>query len=214
MPVKHIYFVRHGETADNRSLVHQSINVSLDARGQKQASAVAKRLSSIKIDALIASDATRTQETANAVSKSTGVAVQTSKLLRELHRGVLMEGSKHFGWKSIKGAGLLFLKSGNKTWHFGNGENVSEFRRRLRKALSMLEEVDGENIVVVTHRGVINGLCFEIKHNFKSLPYTFLYFAGFGHMLNGSITEFTYDKSRGVVWRVERANDVSHLRGI
>jgi len=199
---------------DNRSLVHQSINVPLDARGQKQASVVAKRLSSIKIDVLIASDATRTQETAKAISESTGVAVQTSKLLRELYRGVLMEGSKHFSWKSIKGAVLLFLKSGNKTWHFGDGENVSEFRKRLRKVLSMLEEVDGENIVVVTHRGVINGLCFEIKHNFKSLSYTFLYFAGFGHTLNGSITEFTYDKSRGVVWCVERTNDVSHLCGI
>jgi len=203
MAIKHIYLVRHGQTADNRSMIHQSINVPLNDRGIQQAKDAGIKLAKLPIDTLLTSDAKRTKETAEIIASAVNTTVNTEPLLRELHRGVLIEGEHHFSLKSIKGALLMFFRAGNKSWHFGDGENTIEFHTRLKKILEMITKTSGEHVVVVTHRGVINGLCFEINHGFGGSLYRFLIEATLRKTLNGSITELTYDSERATKWRVE-----------
>ncbi|HFC11005.1 MAG TPA: histidine phosphatase family protein [Candidatus Kaiserbacteria bacterium] len=214
MAVKHFYFVRHGETADNRALVHQSINVPLNECGKKQAEAAASALSCIRIDSILTSDAERTKETANAIASKVNTKAVAEPLLREMHRGVLVEGEHHFSLRSMKAGVLMFLLAGNGSWHFGNGENVSEFRKRLVKMRTLFSEMSGTHNVIVTHRGVINGLCFDIVHNFFGSSYAFLLAVVLIKTKNGSITELTYDPERTTPWVIVRANDTRHLNDI
>ncbi len=213
MAVKHFYLVRHGETADNRRWVHQAIGVSLNERGAAEAEAAARELAALRVDTLLTSDARRAQETADHIARATHLEPRVDPVLRELHRGVLIEGEHHLSWASIKGSVLLFLRADDRAWHFGDGENALEFRDRLARISGMLAEMSGERIVVVTHRGVINGLRFGIRHGFSGSIRCLLLAAVFGRIRNGGIVHLTCDpSSRTPAWRVEQANDTRHLR--
>lgn len=200
--VKHIYLVRHGETSDNRCWVHQSIDIPLNERGKKEASAAAKVLSTLPIDTLLASDAERARETVASIVATFALPPRFEPVLRELHRSVLVEGAHHLSWRSIRGAVIMLLRAGDSSWHFGNGENVIEFRNRLKRVLALLADAPGETIVVVTHRGIINGLRFCIAHGFEGSPQAFILGAVLGRTANGSITELTYDPSRAAPYGV------------
>ncbi|HEX8946824.1 MAG TPA: histidine phosphatase family protein [Candidatus Paceibacterota bacterium] len=212
--VKHIYLVRHGETADNHRWIHQSIDVPLNARGKKEAEAAARALAAIPIDALLMSDAERTKETAAPIAAAIHVTPQLEPLLRELHRGILVEGEHHLSWRSIKGVLGMYLHAGDRSWRFGNGENILEFRERIQKILGLLAKMPGEHIVVVTHRGVINAIRFALAHGLAGSPRRLILAAGVEFLANGSITELTYDPSRTHAWHLERADDTRHLHGV
>lgn len=214
MAVKHIYLVRHGETADNRHWIHQSNTVPLSEKGKSEAEALVSAFADVPLDSVIASDAVRAMETARPTASAHALHPVPDSLLRELHRGVMLEGSHHLSLVSIEGSLLLFLRAGNRSWHFGNGENVLEFRDRIERILKLLSELQGDHVLVVAHRGVINGLRYALKHGLQGSPHRFVLSAVFGKTANASITELTYDTERANPWKVERENDVRHLRGI
>ena len=54
MPVKTVYFVRHGQSEDNVAPVFQSPDSPLNEKGKKQADSIAQRISKLSFDALIA----------------------------------------------------------------------------------------------------------------------------------------------------------------
>ncbi|MBU6490877.1 phosphoglycerate mutase family protein [Patescibacteria group bacterium] len=214
MAAKHIYLVRHGETADNRRWIHQLLDVSLSAKGKRQADALVGAFAAIPLDAAITSDAVRAVETAQPTVSAHKLAPVPNPLLRELHRGVLLEGTHHLSWPSIKGSLLLFLRASDRSFHFGNGENILEFRDRLARILDLLARAPGEQVFVVTHRGVINSLRYVLAHGSTPSPRRFALAAVLGHTENASITELTYDPSRTAPWRIERRDDTRHLRGL
>jgi broad specificity phosphatase PhoE len=199
--VKHFYLVRHGETADNHRWIHQSIDVPLNARGRAHAAAAAQQLAARPIDLIVASDAARTQETAAAIAAATGAAVSSEPLLRELRRGVLVEGSHHLSTASLKNGFDLVYYAGTRDWD-KDGENVIEFRDRVKAALARLAEAPGERIAVVTHRGVINAVRYCLRHGFGGSPRAFLFGLLLRYTPNGSITELTYDPSRAHPWQL------------
>ena len=212
MSVKHIYLVRHGETADNRHWVHQTIDVALNERGVAEADAAGRALAQLRPDTLLTSDARRAQETAGRIARIAHLEPHADHVFRELHRGVLVEGEHHLSWASVKGSVLLFLRAGDRAWHFGDGENALEFRDRIGNVLETLAGTPGAQVVVVTHRGVINGLRFVIRHGFSSPVRCLLLAAVFGCIRNGGIVHLTHDPSSTPAWRVERTSDVRHLR--
>lgn len=214
MALKHIYLVRHGETADNRRFVHQSIGVPLTERGLRQAQATALVLAERHTTTLLASDAVRAQETAATIAVATGLTVQTEKTLREFHRGILIEGENHMSLKSLKGSLLIYLHAGDRDWRFGDGENVIEFRARVKAALALFADAPGDHIVAVTHRGLINAIRFCVAHGWDTSPQTFSLAAVLAITKNGSITELTYDPTRKEPWRIAHANTTRHLQGI
>src|SRR3989338_8930696 len=69
---KIVYFVRHGQSADNVAPVFQSPDSPLNEKGQQQAESIAQRVSKLSFDALIASPFERAKQTAEAIAKATG----------------------------------------------------------------------------------------------------------------------------------------------
>lgn len=203
MTTKHFYLVRHGETEGNRRHTHQILSTPLTQHGERQAQAAADNLALIPIDTLIVSDALRTQETAVPIVAATHTTPHTNELFRELRRAHIIEGTHHFGFHSVMGSLLMYLHTRNRTWHYAGGENFQEFRDRSGRALELLTHTSGENIVVVSHRGMINALRFGAQHGFAGSIVAFMYAAVLGYLKNGSITELTYDPSRAVKWHVE-----------
>lgn len=78
-----LVLVRHGETALNAARVLQPADTPLSARGLAQAAAAAGRLATLQPAALISSDLPRALQTAQVIAARTGLAVETTPLLRE-----------------------------------------------------------------------------------------------------------------------------------
>ncbi|MHB8709954.1 MAG: histidine phosphatase family protein [Minisyncoccota bacterium] len=214
MAAKHIYFVRHGETAYNRRWVHQSLDVPLNERGKRQARAVARTFAEIPIDALLASDARRAQETAEPIAETTHCAIETDAFFHELKRSSTVVGTHFFSPRSIWFAFLLYLHAGDRAWHYADEENFQEFRARITGSRSFLAVHPGEHIVVVAHRGFINGFVSDVRHRFPISIRRLVNTLVLDRLGNGAITELSYDPSRATPWRVERHDDTRHLRGL
>lgn len=206
METKCFYLVRHGETAGNHSHIHQLLSAELTSRGKLQARAAADALQSLSIDTIIASDARRTQETAAPIAETTNTQIQTNSALRELRRARVVEGTHNLGFRSVISSLLMYLHAGNSTWRYADGENLIEFRDRTKDLLELLANTNGKNIVVVSHRGVINALRFGVRHSFSGSIRRFTLSAVFGHLENGSITKLTYNPNSDTLWQIEHFN--------
>jgi broad specificity phosphatase PhoE len=84
-----LIITRHGETIENkRRIIQGHLPGRLSRLGKTQAKLLAKRLSSVKIDAIYSSDLARAHDTAREIAKHhPGVRVRGTRLLREFHCG-------------------------------------------------------------------------------------------------------------------------------
>ena len=206
--------MRHGETTGNRSWRHQQLSTPLNAFGRAEAEAVARSLAALPIDTLIVSDAVRTQETAALIARATHIEPRALTLFRELRRAKSIEGKHIFSFAAIASVFLFYIHSDTRVWHNDDGENLLEFLDRTRQALTLLAEELGEHIVVVSHREFINGMIFDVEHDFTGSMARFMAATEFARLANASITHITYDPSRRSAWRIERRGDTRHLRGL
>jgi broad specificity phosphatase PhoE len=167
-----IIFVRHGLTAWNREGRYQGqTDISLSEEGVGQAMAVARRLSTERIDRVYSSDLKRALMTAEHIAAPHGVTVITDRRLRELNFG-RWEGLTYEeigkGWPELQ-----------KSWiadpvHFTapEGESAGELEKRVFEALQDIRQqlltLRKENAaqgdestpvgVIVSHGGVIRWL--------------------------------------------------------
>ena len=165
MDTKKIYFLRHGQTALNKTWVHQYPETLLSEKGQEQAKSIAEQLKNTQIDIIICSPFMRTKQTADAVALITGAPVEQSALFVELRRSRELWGKSWLSIKSIWIMGLSYLFAGRVNWHYSDEENLEEFRTRTRRALEFIADRPEENILVVTHRGFMAGLVERLKRD-------------------------------------------------
>lgn len=149
--MKHIYFVRHGQTDANKTHIHQSSDESLNAKGRKQASHVALLLKSKNIDTLICSNYVRTRETAHIISEELGLPYVTSSCFVEFRRPDNLYGKHHYSFASFIYILQLFLHQEDRAWDNDGAENMYGVRNRILDAKTLLANHEGENIVVVSH---------------------------------------------------------------
>ena len=83
--MKEIYLIRHGRQSSKLC----NVDVSLDDAGRQQSHLVADRLASYGLEALYASGLKRAQETAQAISETTGLSVRTVEAFHEIEFGEL-----------------------------------------------------------------------------------------------------------------------------
>jgi broad specificity phosphatase PhoE len=149
-----IVLIRHGETDLNAGRVLQWPDTPLGERGRAQAAALGGRLAPTRPAALVSSDMARARETAEAVSRATGLPVLESPLLAERNFGEL-RGRRYdeLGWDPIADDRAP-----------PGGESMAEFRTRVALALDWLRaqrRVAGGDLVAVTHGLVIRVLLAE-----------------------------------------------------
>ncbi len=136
--------IRHGETALNVARVLQPASTPLSARGIAQAEALASRLASMNVGAIISSDLPRALRTAQAIAAATGAAIETTALLQE----------RNFGnWRGQPYDAMPINPLTMQEAPPG-GESAADFARRVASAFAHLVQRQAEiglRLAVVTH---------------------------------------------------------------
>ncbi|XP_030466888.1 phosphoglycerate mutase-like protein 4 [Syzygium oleosum] len=199
-----IVVVRHGETewnADGRIQGH--LDVELNETGRQQATAVGERLSREgKISAIYSSDLKRAFETANSIATACGgLEVIADPNLRERNLGELQGLQLRAASSVCPQAYKAFLSPKTDQEIPGGGESIDQLYQRCTTCLQNISmKHKGEQVVVVTHGGVIRSL-----HR-RACPKT----RSGGKVLNTSVNIFHL--SDGDKWVLKSWGDVSHLR--
>lgn len=209
MSVKHIYLIRHGETNQNSSHHHQILSTPLNAHGLEQAHATAMVLEKISVDLFISSDAVRTVETAQALRDVISAPLVQDKTFREVQRPKYIMGAYFWSIRSIIYTIFLYVFSGANMWPYKDGENMKAVQGRASRALALLSNTKGDNIVVVSHRLFISAIFAEILG--KDITKAFSHFwtvRSLSTIANGSITEILFDSDSQIHWKILRKNDI------
>ncbi|MBI1812304.1 class I tRNA ligase family protein [Candidatus Peregrinibacteria bacterium] len=156
-----VTIVRHGETDWNKERKVQGGDVDepLNGEGGSQAHALAKKLAKKTFDVILSSDLKRTAGTAAILSKELGVPLAGE--WRELRERFTGEWSGTSIDDVMKKHPRIHEKQSPVSQHATppGGESLSEFLQRMERAYDrLLEEFSGKKILIVTHKGVIQGL--------------------------------------------------------
>jgi probable phosphoglycerate mutase len=200
-----IYVVRHGETEWNKRGKQQGhLNSPLTERGTQQAQALAHGLKNRGITSIYSSDLGRAYNTARIIDKQLKLSIQTCKRLRERHLGSLQGLTKEEFQHQYPEEWDRF-NSGDPDYCFPGGESA---RERYERTVTCIEDLasqhSGQNILIVAHGGVLNGLFYKAINQPLSEPRRFSLF-------NAAINSFSIS---GSSWRLDTWGDVSHLKGM
>ena len=154
MPVKLIYFVRHGETILNAKGIRQGSEGALTENGREQALATAHRFPKEKgrPQVLIASPYERTKETAEIIAKEIGMKhIEYCDLLVERRNPTEIIG-KWGGDREVK----EIVDRIDKSFHednlrYSDEENFMDLKNRAKKLLKYIRHRREERIIMVTH---------------------------------------------------------------
>jgi probable phosphoglycerate mutase len=152
-----IYFIRHGETVMTPTRKFSgtgSLDPELMQEGLDQADLVAEEAVKLCADVLIASPLKRTRQTAEAISRTTGLEITFDESWYELSFGDWDGKSIEEVKEEDPDAYQAWL---NSTAYAPNGgESYDEASVRIEEALEKLvAEHPGKKVIVVTHNGVI-----------------------------------------------------------
>lgn len=159
-----IYLMRHG--ADPSDRLGGWSPYGLTETGIKQVNAAKYELKGKGITQIYASDLTRAKETAEIVADGLGLKIVYLPQFREANNGLLAGMLKTEAAEKYPG---VYWKALDRTEKYPCGESPEEFYHRIKNAwYAFKEQTDGENVLLVSHGGVINIiLCLE-----NGIPYT------------------------------------------
>lgn len=209
--MKKIYFVRHGETEVNATqLTHSSPTNPLSEKGRQQAEFIATRMSKLPLEALITSIFTRAKETAEAISKKTGLPAEPSELF-----GEALFISKYWDQprtpESLLAYKNIYAHWGVPGYHEGNEENFEEVIERADKALSFLAQRPETHIGVVTHGLFLKTLLARALFGKDVTPKEQTAFAVGLLTQNTGLTIMNYTPEGETLWQLWTWNDHAHL---
>lgn len=142
-------FLRHGETENNRlGLVAGASDVPLNAAGQAQARAAARRLTASGLDAIWSSPLQRVRDTADCVAQVLGLPVLIVPELAERNWGELEGRPRELRQRGVTPPG---------------GESLDDFSARTRRGL---QQIAASRLpLIVAHSGT-----FRVLGEWLGLP--------------------------------------------
>jgi len=153
------WLIRHAEStwnADGRWQGHA--DPPLSARGQQQATELAAALSNAGIDLLLASDLTRTAQTASILGRQLGLEPRHEAGLREIDAG-RWSGFRRQEIARQDADALARFDTGDIDAPAGGGESRRGAAARVRAVLTAVAaDHPAGQVAVVTHSGVIDSL--------------------------------------------------------
>ncbi|WP_138202962.1 alpha-ribazole phosphatase [Haloimpatiens lingqiaonensis] len=161
-----IYLVRHGETGENaKGTYYGSMDVGLNARGIAQIETLANFFKKVNIDKVYISDTKRAHETAKIILRENPMEIIKDDRLKETNFG-------DFEGKTFEEISKRYPKEcqvWSKDWkNFRppNGETYVEMYKRVSDFMDELKKMNCDNVLIVTHSGVIKGiLCYVMDGN-------------------------------------------------
>ncbi len=162
MSITRLYLVRHGQSAGNAEGRFGGHGPTpLSTLGVKQAEITAKQLAKEGVSVIYSSDLHRAVQTADSLSKLTGIKVTSTSAFRERNVGVL-EGLTFDESKQTFPKDYYALVNRSVHHVITNGES---YRHLLRRSTTELWEIlrghVGERIAIFSHTGAI---CFLTLH--------------------------------------------------
>jgi broad specificity phosphatase PhoE len=162
MSVTRLYLVRHGQSAGNAEGRFGGHGPTpLSKLGEQQAQLTAKLLKKEGVSVIYSSDLHRAVQTAEPLSKLSGVPIHATAAFRERNVGVL-EGLTFDESKQTFPKDYYALVNRNVHHVITNGESYRHLLRRSTNELwDILRKHMGERIAVYSHTGAI---CFLTLH--------------------------------------------------
>lgn len=203
-----IYLVRHGETGHNAKKLYMGPNEPLSKEGKKQAQVLADRLKTLPIDLILASPYERTKQTAKIIKDTIKKNLEVEEDLKEIVRPSLFY-NKSWHDPEIKEIRKKILENWhNSDFHHSDEENFQELLVRSLRLVSKLETSTKENILLVTHEGIMKMIVAtmsfgrDLNSKFFNEIYSFLKVSNTGI----TIVEKTAESWKLITW-----NDHAHL---
>lgn len=150
--MKKVFLIRHGETKMNRGLRHQGPDEPLTERGREQVRALINFLREQNIDTLVSSNYARARETADMVAAELGITYAIEPSVCEFGRPLSLYGRHHLSPASFRYVFDLYRNRLNLLWDKEGAENLAHVRERVRDARTMIEEIPGRRIAIISHR--------------------------------------------------------------
>jgi len=149
--MRKLVLVRHGQTLHNRlGLIQGRTDTELTIEGEAQALKLAVELQEEPFDRVYSSPLLRALRTAQLIVQNRNVPIVTDDRLVEIDQG---------DWTGQKAAQLFQTSEHYKKWVNDptvagppNGETIFDV---LNRAESFLSDVEGDNVLVVAHGGII-----------------------------------------------------------
>lgn len=162
MPVTRLFLIRHGQSAGNAEGRFGGHGPTpLSELGERQARITAEALAKENISAIYSSDLFRAVQTAEPLSRITGVPILTKHAFRERNVGVL-EGLTFDESKQNHPKDYYALVNRNYHHVITRGESYRQLVKRVMNELwEILRKNQGERIAVYSHTGAI---CFMTLH--------------------------------------------------
>jgi broad specificity phosphatase PhoE len=163
-----LYVVRHGETAWNKEEVFRGRkDIPLNDTGKRQAEMVGGYFAERTVDRIVASPLSRAMETADAISRTTGVRVEAMEEFTDINFGTwegvpLIEVEKRFP------VDFASWKASPEKARIEGGETLAEVRDRVSRAIAKISSDQVGSIVVATHRVICKMIalsCLNIANN-------------------------------------------------
>jgi probable phosphoglycerate mutase len=202
METSRLCLVRHGETAWNaEGRVQGQLDVPLNQTGFAQARALARVLSKEAFSAIYSSDLTRARQTAQPIADLLKQKVVLNESLRERHYGAF-QGMTYTEASERIPEGYARFKAKDPAYDFGTGESLSRFNERALACIhDLVEKHAGENLLLVTHGGVLEMVYRHATGRGLSTPRDF-------EIPNAALNRIEIDAAG---WRVSAWADIGHL---
>lgn len=201
-----LIIIRHGETSWNlegRAMGH--LDSPLSEKGEKQAHAIAGRLSNAPIDALYSSDLGRAVQTAACIAAACELKIHTDAGLRERDMGIFAGYTRQEREQRFPEEWCKYRVKDNIDYVIPNGESQRQRSARGNATLNRLaDRHPGSAIVVVTHAGILLGFLESV------LGLT----AGKGRQLKRANAAYNCFSREAGVWSLDVWGDISHLQDI
>ena len=198
----HVIIVRHGETEWNIKGIRQGhLDSRLTAKGVAQAKALATRLGREQFTALYSSDLGRAMDTAREIASVTRHEIIADARLRERHLGIFQGLNGDEIDARFPEERRLMRTEGPKFVIPGGESMVQQVERNMACLNELAEKHRGEQIVVVTHGGVVSGIFRHTLEISLEAPRRF-------EFVNAGLNVFAREEE---IWLLLTWGDVSHL---
>lgn len=165
--IMNIFLVRHGDDDEQyrggwSSLPLTQLGIE---KVKKLADFFSNEQEDIKIDRIISSDLKRAKMTADIINEKLNVKIKYDERLRENNNGIL---AGMLNEEAIKKFPNMYFSILEYDERFPEGESPEEFYERIKEAFFSIvnENNDVENLMLVTHAGVIN-IIYHIISNIE-----------------------------------------------
>jgi len=161
--MRKIYLVRHGETDANVEKKYcGQTDVDLNHKGLRDAASIAKVLKNTTFDSIVSSDLKRTLKTAELINAYHHLEIELIPEFREINFG-------KFENLTFEEIGLQYPEEKEKmikekiNYNFLEGESLKTLHKRVVGAFNkLLKEKENEDLLIVSHGGVIRMILTEI----------------------------------------------------